>query len=70
MLPGVGEMTTTTNNEGVPRKTLVTTTIQRKTDTNDADIPEGGASNGPTTKVGQYLSLTFKVSAPPRSGCS
>ncbi len=36
----------------------------------DADIPEGGASNRPTTKLRQYSSLTFKALAPPRSGCS
>ncbi len=58
------------DDEGVPRKTLVTATIRRKTDAADADIPEGGALNGPTTKVGQYSSLTFKASAPSRSGCS
>jgi hypothetical protein len=56
--------------EGVPRKTLVTVTIWRKTDATDTDILEGGTSNGPTTKVRQYSSLTFEASALPRSGCS
>jgi hypothetical protein len=58
------------DDEGVPRKTLVTATIGRKTDAADADIPEGGASNGPTKKLRQYSSLTFEASAPSRSGCS
>jgi hypothetical protein len=31
------------NDEGVPRKTLVTATILRKANSADADIPEGGA---------------------------
>ncbi len=55
--------------EGVPRKTLVTAMIRRKTDATNTDIPEGGASNGPTRKLRQYSSLTFKASAPLRSGC-
>ncbi len=58
------------NNEGVLRKTLVTATIRRKNYATDADIPEGGALNGPTTKLRQLLSLTFEALAPPRSGCS
>jgi hypothetical protein len=58
------------DDEGVPRKTLVTAMIRRKMDAADADIPEGGALNGPTTKLRQYLSLTFEALAPPRSGCS
>jgi hypothetical protein len=58
------------DDEGVPRKTLVTATIQRKTDVANADIPEGGASDGPMTKLRQYSSLTFKALDPPRSGCS
>ncbi len=60
----------TNNDEGVLRKTLVTATIRRKMDAANADIPEGWASNGPTTKLRQYLSLTFEALAPPRSGCS
>ncbi len=58
------------NDEGMPRKSLVTTTIRRKTDAANADIPEGGAPNRLTTKLRQYSSLTFKASTPPRSGCS
>ncbi len=58
------------DDEGMPRKTLVTTTIQRKMDAAGADIPEGGASNGPTMKLRQYSSLIFEASALPRSGCS
>jgi hypothetical protein len=58
------------DDEGVPRKTLVTATIRRKTDAANADIPEGGALNGPMTKLRQNSSLTFKALAPPRSGCS
>jgi hypothetical protein len=58
------------DDEGVPRKTLVTATIRRKTDAANADFPEGGVLNGRTTKVGQYSSITFEASAPPRSGCS
>jgi hypothetical protein len=57
------------NDESVPRKTLVTATIRRKTDATDADIPEGRASNGQTMKFRQCLSLTFKALALPRSGC-
>jgi hypothetical protein len=56
--------------EGVPRKTLVTATIRRKMDAANADIPEGGASNGPTTKLRQYSSLNFEALAPPTGGCS
>jgi hypothetical protein len=66
---GGGEDDDDDDGEGVPRKTLVTATIRRKTNAADADIPEGGASNGPTT-IGQYSSLTFEASAPPRSGCA
>jgi hypothetical protein len=58
------------NDEGVPRKTLVTAMIQRKMDAANADILEGGMSNGLTMKLRQYSSLTFEASAPPRSGCS
>jgi hypothetical protein len=47
------------NDEGMPRKILVTAMLFRKTDAANADIPEGGASNGPTTMLTQYLSLTF-----------
>jgi hypothetical protein len=66
---------TATNNdddddEGVRRKTLVTAKILRKTDAANADILEGGASSGPTMKLGQYLRLIFEALAPPRSGCS
>jgi hypothetical protein len=39
-------------------------------DAADANIPEGGALSGPTTKLGQYSSLIFEALAPPRSGCS
>jgi hypothetical protein len=49
------------NDEGVPKKTLVTSMIRRKTDAANADISEGGVLNRPTTKVGQYLSLTFEA---------
>ncbi len=58
------------NDEGMPRKTLVTTMIRRKKDSTNADIPEGGVSNGPMTKLRQYSSLTFEASTLPRSGCS
>jgi hypothetical protein len=61
---------TADDDEGMPRKTLVTAMIRRKTDAADDDIPEEGASNGPTMKLRQYSSLTFEASAPPRSGCS
>ncbi len=57
------------NDECMPRKTLVTATIRRKTDAANSD-PEGGASNRPTTNVGHYSSLTFEALALPRSGCS
>ncbi len=67
---GEGDDDNNDNNEVMPRKTLVTATIRRKTDAANADIPEGGASNGPTTKVGQYSSLAFEALARPRSGCS
>ncbi len=67
---GVGGDNDKDNNEGVPRKTLVTATIRRKTYAANADISEGGASNGPTTKVRQYSSLNLKAPALPRSGCS
>jgi hypothetical protein len=48
--------------EGVPRKTLVTATIRREIDAAPAaDVPGGGALNGPTTKLMDvYSSLTFK----------
>ncbi len=59
-----------TNDEGMPRKILVTATIRRKMDAADANILEGGALNGPTTKLRQYSSLTFESLALPRSGCS
>ncbi len=52
------------DDEGMLRKNLVIATIWRKTDATDADIPEGGASNGPTTKLRQYSSLTVKALAP------
>ncbi len=58
------------DDEGMRRKALVTATIHRKTDAANADILEGGALSGPTTKLGQYLSLIFEASASPRSGCS
>ncbi len=58
------------DDEGVPRKTLVNAMIRRKSDAAEADILEGGASNGPTMKLRQYSSFTFEASAPPRSGCS
>jgi hypothetical protein len=41
------------DDEGMPRKTLVTATIQRKIDAANADIPEGGALNRPIMKLGQ-----------------
>ncbi len=58
------------NDEGMPRKTLVTATIRKKMDAANADIPKGGASNGPMLKLRQYSGLTFEAMAPPRSGCS
>jgi hypothetical protein len=39
------------DDEGVPRKTLFTATIRRKTDTANANILEGGALNRPTMKL-------------------
>ncbi len=58
------------DDEGVSRKTLVTAIIRRKTDATDADIPEGGASNGLMMKLRQYLNLTVEALALPRGGCS
>ncbi len=58
------------DDEGMPRKTLVIATIWRKMDAANANIPEGGALDRPTTKLRQYLSLTVNASAPTRSGSS
>ncbi len=58
------------DDEGVPRKTLVTSMTWRTMDAVDDDIPEGGVSNRPAMKLKQYSSLTFEALAPPRSCCS